>query len=191
MKHRQPVSGQTLVADYQTAFVSAATVEAAKYEASRSENELVQQLEHISAGTYLNPGALAATDQDTLTRASLDAHIKKVQTQQLDTMNAQQLQALVAQDKDLYAGRKVTVTVRTSTEPPIDMVWFDQQNGYRTSVCKKKSVHGTIEEVLLDRNLLVVKPGWGLKLLNSRLQSYLVYVIDPESLQPMVELQVS
>jgi hypothetical protein len=191
MKHaRQPLSGQALVADYQTVFVSTATIEAASYEATRSENELVQQLERISAGTYLNPGALAATDQDAMTRASLDAHIKKVQAQQLHAMNAAQMQQLIEQDRSLYKGRKVHITVRQAASQPVDIVWFDQQNGYRTSPARKKTIVGTVEDVLLDRNLLILRPALGPRLMNSRLQNYLVYIIDPQTFSALIDITV-
>jgi hypothetical protein len=191
MSHQQPLSGQALIADYQTVFVSTATVQAANYEADRSEQQLVTQLETLSAGSYLNPQQLPAADQDALTRASLDAHIKKVQTQQLSAMNAGQLQQLIATDQSLYVNRKVVVHVQTTGDSPIELLWFDQQNGYRSGVSKKKTFTGIIDEVILDKNVLVLRPTWSAQLLNNRLQKILVYIIDPITLKPMVSLTIN
>lgn len=192
MAHTKQIpTGQQLVGDYQTIFVSMSTIQAAHYEAERSENSFVSQLNAMSAGTYLNPGAIAPDYQHDMTKASLDAHVKKVQAQQLDSMNNSQLQALSAHDAGLYKGRKVKVQVLTHNEQPIEMVWFDPQHGYRSNISKRPSVSGIIEEVLLDRNLLVLRPAFGSRMLNSSLKNILVYVINPDTMQPMISLNVS
>ena len=190
MSKKPPVTGQTLISAFQTAFVNAATIQAAKYEASRSEHQLVDELAAMSSGTYLNPGSIANVNPDALGRASLDAHIKKVQAQQLNAMSLAQLQSLIAESKESFTGRKVRINVKDSQQQPIDIVWFDQQNGYRTSVARKRVVSGKIEDIMLDRNMLILKPGAGLRLLNGRLQNYLVYIINPDTLEPMVDITV-
>jgi hypothetical protein len=180
-------SGQQLLADYQTVFVSTATIEAAKYEAAQSENELINHLADVSGGTYLQPGALSSDVQADLTRTSLDTHIKKVQARQLDSMNAQQLQQLLEQDRAIYLGRKIAVSSLRPKSDAIESVWFDQRAGFRSHVTRKRRVVGTIQDVLLDRNVLILKPSFGARLLNNTLENYMVYVIDPDSLMPMVE----
>lgn len=182
-----PGSGQQLLADYQTVFVSTATIEAAKYEAAQSENELINHLSDVSGGTYLQPGALSSDMQADLTRTSLDTHIKKVQAQQLDSMNAQQLQQLLEQDRAIYLGRKIAVTSLRPKSDAIESVWFDQRAGFRSHVTRKRRVVGTIQDVLLDRNVLILRPSFSARLLNNTLENYMVYVIDPDSLMPMVE----
>jgi hypothetical protein len=180
-------SGQQLLADYQTVFVSAATIEAAKYEANQSENDLIDHLAAVSGGSYLQPGNLTTDVQADLTRTSLDTHIKKVQAKQLDSMNSHQLQELSTQDRALYIGRKIAVTNLRPKGDAIESVWFDQRAGFRSHVTRKRRVVGTIQDVLLDRNVLIVKPSFSTRLFNTALESYMVYVIDPTSLMPMVE----
>jgi hypothetical protein len=183
-----PYSGKQLVADFQTAFVSIATTEAAQYEAERSENDLMDYFASLQNGTYLNPSVITNSSGFGVAKASVDAHIKKVQAQQLMSMNAQQLQSLIEQDKSNYRGRKVRVTVTSSVYTPITSVWFDARNGYRHNQTKKQVVAGTIREVLLDKNMLVLQPTRGSRLLNSGLQNYAIYIIDPETFAPMVEI---
>lgn len=180
-------SGQQLLADYQTVFVSTATIEAAKYEAAQSESDLINHLADVSGGTYLQPGALSSDIQADLTRTSLDTHIKKVQAQQLDSINAQQLQQLLEQDRAIYLGRKIAVTSLRPKSDAIESVWFDQRAGFRSHVTRKRRVVGIIQDVLLDRNVLILKPTFSSRLLNNTLENYMVYVIDPNSLMPMVE----
>lgn len=191
MPRSQPhTSAQPLIADYQTVFVSTATTEAALYEANRSENALISQLESISSGTYLNPAAIPGTYQDDVTRASLDAHIKKVQADQLHSMNQSQIAALVEQARSTYRNRKIQVTITAPQKEPVEMVWFDEQHGYRSSIYKKQRLSGIIEDVLLDRNILLLKPTLSMRLINSRLQNYICYVIDPETLSPMIDVTI-
>ena len=186
-KDLKPGSGQELVADFQTAFVSAATIEAAKYEAARSEDELVNQLTAVSSGNYLNPGILETDLQARMTHDSLDAHIKKVQARQLESMNAAQLQQLYVQDNQIYRGRKVQIKVLPGYKDIIESVWFNKYKGYRSGIIKKGQITGVIDQVLLDKNTLVLKPTAGSQLFNSELQNYIIYIVDPESLMPMVE----
>ena len=181
-------SGQQLLADVQTVLVSNATIQAAKSEATRSENELLDHLEAISGGNYLNPGQLSSDAQADLTRTSLDTHIKKVQAQQLDAMNAHQLEDLQAQARTTYLGRKMVVTTLVPKSGAIEAVWFDQRAGFRTGITHKRKVTGVVLDVLLNRNVLILKPIIGTRLLNSHLESYMVYVIDPATLMPTVDI---
>lgn len=187
-KFKQPTgSAQALLADFQTAFVALATKEAAKHEADRSENELLQHLNAVSSGGYLQPGSLPTDLQADMSRGSLDAHFKKVQAQQLDSMSNERLDSLQTLANKQYLGRRVVATQPKGADF-IEAVWYDQRRGYYNSLYKRPTVGGTIEAILLDRNMLVVKPSWQLRLLNNNLQNYIVYVIDPNTVQPMITL---
>ncbi|HEY1063834.1 MAG TPA: hypothetical protein VGE30_00890 [Candidatus Saccharimonadales bacterium] len=190
MRHRSPPvgSGQQLLADFQTAFVSAATIQAAQYEADRSENALLDHLAAVSGGTYLQPGNLSPDEQTDLTRSSLDAHVKKVQAQQLNAISAQQLQELQEYVKNTYIGRRVTAHSLHPKSGAIETVWFDQRAGFRNNATRKQKVTGVIQDILLDRNVLILKPTFTAKLINSNLENYMIYVIDPVSLKPLVDL---
>ncbi|TAH33449.1 hypothetical protein EYC59_04945 [Candidatus Saccharibacteria bacterium] len=187
----QPVSGQLLVAHFQTAFIALVTAIAAKSEAERSENNLVGQLRYMSGGAFLSPGQLNPDFQTDVTRSSLDAHIKKVQAEQLDVASSQQVEALLEQDKHDYVGRRVRVDVINPNETPIDSVWFNQHHGYRHNNTKRKLANGTIREVRLDENVLLIQPPFTTRLLYRELKYYAVYIINPETLEPMVTLTVN
>ncbi len=184
---RHTVSGSLLVADFQAAFISAATAEAAKHEAEHSENSITNYLESASSGHLLNPAVLANDAQTHVTRASLDAHIKKVQAQQMQAISSAQLEQLIARDQVTYHGRKVRVRI-TSHKDPVESLWLDKQSGYRKGTVKKSSVTGFIEKILLDTNALILKPTYASRLLTPALKNYIVYVTDPETLLPMVQL---
>lgn len=184
------LSGQQLVADFQNVFISQATIEAAQYEANRSEDELNYALSSLAGGNYLSPGTMSEGVRDSVTRASVDAHLKKFQAQQLVNMSAQQLQALIKDDQTAYKGKKVQITVLPGISEVAFAIWFNPQTGYRNSVIKKAKITGAIETVLLDQNLLVIRPPLLPRLLNSELQQYVVRIISPASLQPLVACQL-
>ncbi len=190
MPKRPPVIGQQLINDFQTAIASIETTQAAQYEAERSENALVEHLRSISTGYYLQPGALAQDNQDAVTKASLDAHIKKVQAEQIVQLNAEQLADLQFRSKNDFLNRKVRISVTDRKANPIESVWFDSVTGYRTNATKRRRVLGRIEDILLDRNAIVIKPIGMTKLFNSGLQSFIIYVIDPDTLQPAISVEI-
>ena len=187
-KNTQYLTGKSLLEDFMTVFISMTTIEAAQREAERSESAVMEYLSSVNSGLYLNPNALTENSQVNVARASLDAHIKKVQAQQLTSMNAHQLRNLIDQDRSSYIGCKVRITVTSLEIMPIVSVWFDIKNGYRDNQTRKKTVIGTIEEILLDKNALVLRPTSGTRFLYTNLQHYVVYIIDPETLMPMVDI---
>lgn len=187
---RALLSGQLLVSDFQTALVSVATMEAATFEAKRSENELMDYLSSVSTGSILNPSNLNADPSDNLTRASLDAHVKKVQASQMQSMGAVQLEQLSVADRSAYTGRKIRVNLLRKDRDAIESIWFDKHKGYFKGIVKRGKVTGVIESVHLDKNALILKPSFGMRLINPALQNYIVYVVDPVDLSPAVQIDL-
>lgn len=192
MKHTADtsISGQQLVADFQSVLLSRATADAALMEAERSETELMQQLNAASRGTLLNPSNLQDVGSDYVVRASLDAHIKKVQAEQLQTMTNAQISQLIMEDQLAYRGKRVRITVLDAGFEPFDAVWFDQRAGYRTSTFRKRAIEGRIEELGFEKNLLIIKPKRLMQLINNNLQCYVAYIINPDTLRPAVEINL-
>jgi hypothetical protein len=186
----QSVEGQQLLADFQTAFVAMATADAAKFEAARSEDEVLSHLTLGADGSYLNPTLLSDTNQFDYKRASLDAHIKKIQAEQVSQLSQQQIAELIDNTSKRFLRKKVRITVQNPDQQPVEAVWFDQKFGQRSNIVRnKKTIVGTIESVLLEKNALVLKPVWLSRLLMPSLKFYIVYVIHPETLKPMVSCE--
>lgn len=192
MKHRndRPVSGELLVADFQSAFATLATARYAQSEAQDSENAVVSELQSFSGQAYLNPGTINPMRQNDIGRASLNAHVMKVQAAQLQQLSQEQLATMQQQVSADYVGRKVRVSALNGGESPFDAVWFNDQTGYRSNIFDKPSVSGTISEINLEKNLLVLKPRLFPRLLNREFTAYFVYVIDPATLQPAVAIDL-
>jgi hypothetical protein len=183
-----PISGQQLVHDFQSVYIAVATAAAAHHEAEHSEHAVVEYLARATSGTFLNPSVIAQESQPSLTKASLDAHVKKVQAEQIQAFSDAQIQQQNAKVQILYRGRKVQINVLTNGSSPIESIWLDKRTGYRQGVVQRARLTGVIQEIHLDKNLLVVLPTRLPRLVNPNLKQYLVYIIDPLTLTPMVEL---
>lgn len=187
-KSDKQLSGANLLADFQNVWVALATTAAAKYEADRSEHALLQHLNAVGGDTYLQPTQLANSDSD-IAKASLDAHIKKVQADQLNAISLQQIQALVAADNALYKGKRVRVAMLQKNNQSVESVWYNPQTGYTNSPLKYGRVSGFIDEVVLDRNILVLKPTLKTRLLAGALHYYVIYPISPATVTPAVSIE--
>jgi len=188
-KEEKPLGAQ-LVADYQSVFISMATAQWARHQAKDSENEFLGRLTEMSSGGYLQPSNIGDSEQDSLKRASLDAHIKKIQSQQFEELRQGQIKSLSEENNNIYSGKKVEVIPMNAPQTPFDGVWFNSHKGYRSNPINNKKIKGTIKEVNLEKNILIVAPSIGPRLINSELHSYVVYVINPETAEPMVDIKL-
>jgi len=182
--------GENLIADFQSAFIAIATSEAAKREAKISEDQLVSQLSGWSNEGFLNTGGIEKTLEENVGRSSLDAHVKKVQAGQIESLTSEQLTTLTKENRDKFIGCKVEINSLNTKESPFDVLWFDPHTGYRSNVYNKKKIVGRIKEILPGKNMIIIEPGKLSKLVNKDLEGYVVYVIDPATAEPMISLTV-
>jgi hypothetical protein len=188
----QRVTGQQLIADFQTAFVALATADAAKFEAERSEHEVLGHLSLGNEGSYLDPKLLSDTNQFDYKRASLDAHIKKVQAEQVSRLSQRQVAGLIENTAKRFRNKRVRITIEDLAQHPVEAVWFDQKFGQRNSIVKgKKTVVGRIEALLLEKNALIIRPSWLSRILMPSLKYYVIYVIHPDTLRPMIRCDLT
>lgn len=184
MKHT-PLDAPQLIADFQTVVLALAMKDAAMDEANRSENELMDYLGMVSRGTYLQPATLAQNEQKLITQASVDAHLKKAQAEQVATMSESQVRALVA-DSKRWVGQKVQIRALDASKQPFRGHYFDKSHGNRLSELRTREVSGVIEEVLMEQNALILRPSVLRKWAQTGLQAYVVTLIDPSNFTPLV-----
>jgi hypothetical protein len=187
---RLSLTGELLIADFQSAIAALATAEYAANQAESTENAVVSELHSLSSQTYLNPGSISPVRQNDIGRASLNAHVMKVQAAQLQQMSQEQLSVLQTRVTDYYVGRKVRITALDGGESPFDSVWFNDQTGYRSNPLNRSVISGKITEVNLDKNLIVLKPRLFPRLINREFTAYFVYVLDSNNLQPAVTIDL-
>jgi hypothetical protein len=180
--------GQQIVNDFKNAIIMRSTAEYAKEEAARSENETVKGIDAISRGAYLNPGVVPADIQEQITRASVDAHIKKVQANQLSQTSKGQIMEMQINAEKNYKSKNVKITVLMRDEKPIESIWLDpRSNQYYPGILNTKSISGKIEEILLNKNSVMIKPNFLSRVSANNRKFFLVYVINPKNLEPMVK----
>lgn len=190
-KKAQNISGNLLLSDFQSAFITLATAEYARQEARHNEQAVVSELASLSSHAYLQPGSIDLSRQPGIERASLNAHVMKVQAEQIQQMSVQQLAQVEEQIQHDYIGRKVLVSaLGGAPESPFDAVWFNPGTGYRSNALNKRQVRGVIKEISLSKNLLVLKPLGATRFINRDLTAYLVYPINPEVLEPLITIDL-
>ncbi len=188
------LSGKLLVADFQSAIASLVTMETAKYQAEQAEQATLQTIQTANSpnnGIFVTPHDIPATSQDALVRSSLDAHLKKVQSEQISKYTLAQIAQLQEEDKHKYTGKKVQITVLNREIGAVESYWYNNQTGrYSQGIMKANSVKGTIEELSFSKNLLIIKPLLASRIVLSARKYFLVSVINPETLEPLVDISI-
>lgn len=189
------VSGAQLVADFHSALLNLVTMDVAQAEAKRSEANVTEALQYATSarnGVYITPGDIAPNTADYLVQNSLDAHLKKVQAEQIQSFTLDQVEQLQAETVSKYKGRKVRVTRLDDTKGIFVPLWADSQTGeLRRGNYNGKTIVGTVEDVSFEQNALVLKPTFSARTLNPGRKYFLVEVISMETLEPAVKIELA
>ena len=189
MKNKHQI-GTALVADFVTAITNLSTTATAQFMAEQSERATIQTIESMGVGGYVQANDMPTVSQQEMVKSSLDAHVKKAQADQIATFTAIQLQQMENQDKR-YRGKKITVNIIDPDFSPVESYWLDVNTGeYSTGILKSRQVKGVIEDIVLSKNIIILKPTMLSKLLFPSRKYFAVYVINPETLQPAISLEI-
>lgn len=185
-------NGDQLISDYLSALVNRSTTYSANNLAKQSEQlaeEYIASTPVISNPLFVTPQDIPENMQSTIAKASLDAHMKKIQAQQIAAKSAQQIQQMELNDKHNYVGKKVEVTILDMDKKPLESYWQNAKTGKITNnTVTKKKVKGIIEDIVFNKNLLVLKPTKLSQLFNPERKFFAIYVINPDTLNPMISL---
>ncbi len=192
MTNNSDNSGKELVEQFKDALIIRSSAEYASEEAVRSENETVSGLDAISRGSYLNPSSVPEDLQNQIARASVDAHIKKVQAKQLNENSKYQLEDMKLNLNEKYNGKKIKVNVLNRQQKPIESIWYDPKyNDYYNGILDTGGISGKIQEILLNKNAILVKPNLLSRLSASNRKLFMVFIINPDDLTPLVSLEIN
>lgn len=184
-------SGESLVADYVSAITNLTTAETAKYVADKSEQDTISTIASASQGQFVMPQYIPPADQESLVRSSLDAHIKKVQAEQLTSFTWNQIVQMETDDKQKYVGRKVQVTILDPVNKPVESYWYNSGTGqYTSGYIKSGSVKGIIEDISIAKNMIILRPTLASRVILPNRKYYAVYVVNPQTLQPLVRIAI-
>ncbi len=186
--------GARLVSSYQLAIVNLSTAITAEYHAKLSEQRAVNYISNAPVNEnsiYVTPQDIPDHMQDTLANTSMDAHMKKVQAEQISRKTSNDTILLEQLAKRDYAHKKVQVTILEANQHPVESYWQHNKSGkVTTGQVKSKKIKGTIEDINLNKNLLILKPTRLSRTFNPERKLFAIYVINPDSLQPMISIDV-
>ncbi len=188
-KSSPQTDSEALVAEFQAAITNLATMYTAQHAAAQSETDTIQTLESmgIGNGVYVTPNDIPDHVKDQLTQSSLDAHLKKVQSEQITTTALQQVSEREAIAKRAYLGKKITFHLEDASFQPFESVWTDKKTGqFKTSVINNRRVSGTIDDLSFEHNLIVLKPLWFSRLFTPGRKYFLVHVINTTTILPAI-----
>lgn len=185
-------SGGQLVAAYQSALTNRSTAYTAQQEAKLSEQRAINYISETPANNnpvFVTPTDIPQNMQDTLAKASLDAHMKKVQADQIAHTTNSELYNLEQQSKRKYISRRVQITILEPNQHPAESYWQNSKTGkVTTGQINSKKIKGTIEDIVLSKNLLILAPTKIARIFNPERKLIAIYVINPETFAPMVSI---
>jgi hypothetical protein len=187
------ISGLLLVNDFQNTQILIGTIEGADYRARMSEEEILSRFSSYkqAEAVLVNPNDLPLKDDAELVRESLNAHIQKVQSEQIKNYGVHTIQDLEHKVDELYLNKKIKILVLDKKLGPIHNSWVDNRTGEpHLGDTRAVTVSGRIAAINLADNYIVIKPTMLRKFLNNSLIEYLVEIINLDSLQPMVSIAI-
>lgn len=187
-------SGDQLVAEFQSGLTNLVTMDVAAAEAARSEADITNALQYSNPGNgvFLSPNDLDPNVAETLVKTSVDAHIKKVQAAQISSYATSQVNQQEQTALNTYKGRKVRLTNLSDSNDVFIPLWQNSQTGQmREGTYKDKVLTGTIEDLSIEKNLLVIKPTLLWRTIQPGRKYFLVQVINMQTLQPNIRLQLA
>lgn len=158
-----------------------------------SSDEHMQQLvSHLPArnGLYVTPQDMDEQLRADFMAKSADVQLKKIQSAQISQATTSQIHQLEqALLKDLK-GKKMTFTLRDKSFQPFDALWYKPQSGGLESVSlTTHQISGKIHDISLEQNLVVLTPGTLQRRINPNRKFFIVYIINPMTLEPAVSVR--
>jgi len=188
-KNKTSLNRISLIDEFHSAITNIATMNTAKAIAEYSEQDTLQVLQQMntSNGVYLTPNDIPDEVKDQLTKTSLDAHLKRVQSEQITRTAIEQVINREEHVKKQYLGKRLTLHAVDTSFEPFESAWVNTTSGNLSiSSIKNRIVKGTVEDISFEKNLIILKPSYFSNLLTPRRKYYLIHVINTKTLAPAV-----
>ncbi|MDQ3123781.1 MAG: hypothetical protein M3Q14_03815 [bacterium] len=180
-------TGDDLVADFQSAITNLLTMETANYAASQSEQSAIATINRVAE----EQNSTQLVDKDYIIKSSLDAHVKKAQAENITQLTITEVTRTEEEAKRYFIGKKVILNATSPQYRPFESLWFDNKSGqYKTSKMSAKSIKGKIEDLSFEKNIIVVRPRYISRLVVSSRQAFIVKVMDLDSMQLLVSINI-
>ncbi len=190
-KEIQAKQSASLIEEFRSEVTNLVTMYSAEATAGMSESNTLRTLEELHAGNglYLTPEDIPEEMRERLTRDSLDAHLQRVQSEQIAAAAQQAVYGREDELKKKYIGRKHVFLLEDASFQPFESVWLVQNsNELSASVIKARRVSGIIEDLSFEKNLVVLRPTYFSRLFTPRRKYFLVHVINTSTLTAAVSM---
>jgi hypothetical protein len=191
-KVRNNIDGINLVLDYQNTQVMLTTIDGAEHQAKQTENNILSQFSSYKQAEVgiVRSTDLPLSDDSRLVHDSINAHLQKVQSEQIKQQGISRIRDLGHNANVNYLSKKIKVNVLGKVNRPFHSIWTNKLSGAQSfSKNVAPALSGVISEIDLVNNYLVIKPTAFRRLVNSQTTGYYVEIISLDSLQPMVDIQ--
>jgi hypothetical protein len=185
--------GSELINRYIDALTNLITMERAKITAARTEIDFMQHMGNLGTtnGIYLTTEQIPVSQGELLLKESFNAHLTKVQSEQIAQKSQAEVSRLNELTKKEYIGKKITIDIINKNSKPFDGVYLNKNTGqFRISEYTAKRIKGTIYDVVFGNNLLVVKPNITSRVITPNRVFVHVYVLDLETMNPNVGISL-
>lgn len=188
------VDGHLLVADFHSSLINLVTNEVAQAQAKHSEQNITEALKYSSGavnGVFIQPTDITPAAAEYVMKNSVDAHLKKVQAEQINSYTTEQVTQLETEDISKYKGRKLRITKLDETKDTFVPLFANNHTGqFRHGTFTGKSITGAVEDMSFENNTLVVVPGLTSRTLVPDRKYFLVHVINMDTLVPAVKIEL-
>lgn len=184
------IPADQLITEFTFAAQELSAMYTARHSAVESEAQAQQLLARLSAqnGLYITPHDMPEQTQTEFAARSADAQLKKLQSSQISYATQQQLQQQEQLLLKTYKSRKITFLAIDKSYKPFEAVWQNKHTGkIETVALSASTISGTISDISLEQNVVVIKPGFWQQRLNPDRKFFLAYIINPTTLQPAVQ----
>jgi hypothetical protein len=182
-----------LIQSYINALANLVAMERAKNVAIESEAGVLSNLSNLGAsnGVFTTPDDIPQNMAENVVKASVNAHLTRVQSQQIAQAAHYEITQSEANIKNTYLSKKIMVQLKDKNADIVDAVLVDNQTGeYRVTKYNATKIKGTIQDVSLENNLLVIKPTKMASLITPNRIFIHVYVIDMQTMTPNISLEI-
>ena len=185
--------GDELLGEFAGVIANVAVARSLEFEAERNEALAMQNIAAAGAANsvYVTPHDIPAEQQAYIAKASVNAHLQKAQAMQVAAYTDKQVHLAELRVKEKFRGLKVTAQAIITKPWPVDTCWRDKYGRYHMNEHGPRKVKGYIEDIDLKKDFIIIRPTRVFKAINNSVQFHRVYMVQPDSMKPLVTLDFS
>lgn len=190
---KQIATGENLVQLFVNSLTNLTSMYKAKHIAESKETDLYSSLNSINPnnGVFISSEDISPDISDQFVKQSVDAHLSKVQSEQISHATLNEIKFLESETKYTYIGRRVIIKILDKNSDVVDAVMFDKStNQYRVSKYNSKIIKGKIQDISFENNLLIIKPSFIARSIVPNRVFIHIYVLNLEEMKPSISIQI-